>query len=150
MGIDLIPAQPPRGVSTIQGNFLSPVVQSLVKEYLAEMAQRQTAGMEALLENADNNNNEIVITDRPSYIDAERAESVVSSEHVYKQISEDEGRLVDVGCLTEFWSFNISVMNYYTAFSLHFFSFILVILYFMFSIFSLLKLPFIFKLPFVT
>ncbi|KAI1250596.1 hypothetical protein MGN70_007653 [Eutypa lata] len=96
VGIDLIPAQPPRGVSTIQGNFLSPVVQNLVKEYLAEMAQRQTAGIEALLENADNNNNEIVITDRPSYIDAERAESVVSSEHVYKQISEDEGRLVDV------------------------------------------------------
>lgn len=151
MGIDLIPAQPPRGVSTIQGNFLSPVVQNLVKEYLAEMAQRQTAGIEALLENADNNNNEIVITDRPSYIDAERAESVVSSEHVYKQISEDEGRLVDVGCLTEFRSFNISVMNYYTAFYLHFFfPFILVILYFMFSIFGLLKLPFIFKLPFVT
>lgn len=122
MGIDLIPAQPPRGVSTIQGNFLSPVVQNLVKEYLAEMAQRQTAGIEALLENADNNNNnEIVITDRPSYIDAERAESVVSSEHVYEQISENEGRLVDVGCLTKFPSFNISVMNYYTAFSLHFF-----------------------------
>ena len=31
VGIDVIPAQPPRGVSTIQGNFLSPTVQEQVK-----------------------------------------------------------------------------------------------------------------------
>ncbi|EPE10005.1 ribosomal rna methyltransferase mrm2 [Ophiostoma piceae UAMH 11346] len=36
VGIDLIPAQPPRGVSTIQGNFLSPAVRELVKELLAQ------------------------------------------------------------------------------------------------------------------
>ncbi|CAK7219635.1 2' O-ribose methyltransferase [Sporothrix curviconia] len=35
LGIDLIPAQPPRGVSTIQGNFLAPTVRQMVKDFLA-------------------------------------------------------------------------------------------------------------------
>lgn len=34
LGIDVIPAQPPHGVSTIQGNFLSPAVQDEVKKFL--------------------------------------------------------------------------------------------------------------------
>ena len=34
IGIDIIPAQPPKGVSTIQGNFLSQAVQDSVKEFL--------------------------------------------------------------------------------------------------------------------
>ena len=36
LGIDIIPAQPPKGVSTIQGNFLSPSVQEEVKKFLRE------------------------------------------------------------------------------------------------------------------
>lgn len=36
LGIDIIPAQPPKGVSTIQGNFLSPAVQEEVKRFLRE------------------------------------------------------------------------------------------------------------------
>ena len=36
LGIDIIPAQPPKGVSTIQGNFLSPAVQEEVKIFLRE------------------------------------------------------------------------------------------------------------------
>lgn len=36
LGIDIIPAQPPKGVSTIQGNFLSPSVQDEVKRFLRE------------------------------------------------------------------------------------------------------------------
>ncbi|KAI1159251.1 23S ribosomal RNA methyltransferase [Nemania serpens] len=89
VGIDILPAQPPRGVSTIQGNFLSPVVQNMVKEYLIEFAQpRSTPDREdrdvELLEDRD-----VVIAERPSYIDSERAESV-DSEH------EADGKLVDV------------------------------------------------------
>ncbi|KAL9039636.1 MAG: hypothetical protein Q9180_002409 [Flavoplaca navasiana] len=34
LGIDVIPAQPPQGVSTIQGNFLSQTVQDEVKRFL--------------------------------------------------------------------------------------------------------------------
>ncbi|KAF2640420.1 FtsJ-domain-containing protein [Massarina eburnea CBS 473.64] len=36
VGIDLIPAQPPRGVSTIQGDFLSPSVQADVRAYVQD------------------------------------------------------------------------------------------------------------------
>ncbi|KAF2147296.1 uncharacterized protein K452DRAFT_293743 [Aplosporella prunicola CBS 121167] len=36
VGIDVIPAQPPRGVSTIQGNFLSPEVQAEVRAYVQD------------------------------------------------------------------------------------------------------------------
>ncbi|KAH8727871.1 FtsJ-like methyltransferase-domain-containing protein [Phaeosphaeriaceae sp. PMI808] len=36
IGIDLIPAQPPRGVSTIQGDFLSPVIQDEVRAYVQD------------------------------------------------------------------------------------------------------------------
>ena len=36
LGIDIIPAQPPKGVSTIQGNILSPAVQEEVKRFLRE------------------------------------------------------------------------------------------------------------------
>ncbi|KAF3492047.1 21S rRNA (uridine(2791)-2'-O)-methyltransferase MRM2 [Arthroderma uncinatum] len=36
VGVDIIPAQPPRGVSTIQGNFLSPRVQQFVKDFVRD------------------------------------------------------------------------------------------------------------------
>ncbi|BCR92331.1 RlmE family RNA methyltransferase [Aspergillus chevalieri] len=36
LGIDIIPAQPPKGVSTIQGNFLSAEVQRYVQDFLRD------------------------------------------------------------------------------------------------------------------
>ncbi|GFF28380.1 ribosomal RNA methyltransferase MRM2, mitochondrial [Aspergillus udagawae] len=36
LGVDIIPAQPPRGVSTIQGNFLAPDIQAYVREFLRD------------------------------------------------------------------------------------------------------------------
>lgn len=36
LGVDIIPAQPPKGVSTIQGNFLAPEVQAYVREFLRD------------------------------------------------------------------------------------------------------------------
>ncbi|KAI1625314.1 cell division protein methyltransferase FtsJ [Exophiala viscosa] len=36
LGIDLIPVQPPKGVSTIQGDFLSPDVQAEIKSFLRD------------------------------------------------------------------------------------------------------------------
>ncbi|KAI0472851.1 23S ribosomal RNA methyltransferase [Xylariaceae sp. FL0804] len=90
VGIDIIPAQPPRGVSAIQGNFLSPMVQNLVKEYLAEFASKprpvdlgdETPALD-----------EGVVAERPSYIDSERAES---AEPDHPEKPGDEGKLVDI------------------------------------------------------
>lgn len=36
VGIDIIPAQPPKGVSTLQGNFLSQAVQDELKKFLRD------------------------------------------------------------------------------------------------------------------
>ncbi|KAE8556326.1 hypothetical protein EYB25_001027 [Talaromyces marneffei] len=36
LGVDIIPAQPPKGVSTIQGNFLSPNIQEYVLEFVRD------------------------------------------------------------------------------------------------------------------
>ncbi|KAK4556059.1 2' O-ribose methyltransferase [Recurvomyces mirabilis] len=36
IGIDVIPAQPPRGVSTIQGNFLSPEIRAEVRDFVLD------------------------------------------------------------------------------------------------------------------
>lgn len=41
IGIDIIPAQPPKGVSTIQGNFLSQGVQEEAKSLLRERNHRK-------------------------------------------------------------------------------------------------------------
>ncbi|AEO59284.1 hypothetical protein MYCTH_2307459 [Thermothelomyces thermophilus ATCC 42464] len=90
VGIDIIPAQPPRGVSTIQGNFLSPGVRDMVKQFLLDAerkrrAERAAAGKgkkveeeeEAEREGGDENGVQggggaEVVADRPSYIDLER------------------------------------------------------------------------------
>ncbi|KAL5040899.1 hypothetical protein BDW71DRAFT_25006 [Aspergillus fruticulosus] len=34
LGVDIIPSQPPKGVSTIQGNFLDPEVQAYVRDFV--------------------------------------------------------------------------------------------------------------------
>ncbi|OAQ65821.1 ribosomal RNA methyltransferase MRM2 [Pochonia chlamydosporia 170] len=47
IGIDLIPAQPPRGVATFQGDFLSPAVQKLVREFIARTGRQPAKKTEA-------------------------------------------------------------------------------------------------------
>ncbi|KAL2162443.1 hypothetical protein VTH06DRAFT_7356 [Thermothelomyces fergusii] len=92
VGIDIIPAQPPRGVSTIQGNFLSPGVRDMVKQFLldterkrraeraaARKARRARAEREEEVvgvgvggEDGGEDGPAKVVADRPSYIDLER------------------------------------------------------------------------------
>ncbi|KAM4065939.1 ftsJ-like methyltransferase [Hirsutella rhossiliensis] len=75
VGIDLIPAQPPRGVATFQGDFLSPMVQRLVKDFILRM--RRDAGPEPPNNDGGGGGEEeqrlaASAVDRPSYIDRER------------------------------------------------------------------------------
>jgi hypothetical protein len=77
-------------VSTIQGNFLSPGVQDLVKDYLAEVASREmvrtpSAETPAIADP--------LVAEQPSYIDVERAESADADHDIP---SDQGGRLVDV------------------------------------------------------
>ncbi|KAK1465384.1 FtsJ-like methyltransferase [Colletotrichum cuscutae] len=103
LGIDIIPAQPPKGVSTIQGNFLSPDVQGMVKDYLERARHRKRNSLPAEEDEEQENDEEespadseaTVIEEKPSYIDMERAASETSS--TAKDGSEaKKGRLVDI------------------------------------------------------
>lgn len=91
VGIDVIPAQPPRGVSTIQGNFLSPGVREMVKQFLLDGERRRRAmlaerrrmkkegggggGVVGVGEVAGDGDE---VADRPSYIDMERMAAIES------------------------------------------------------------------------
>ena len=101
LGIDIIPAQPPKGVSTIQGNFLSPAVQEEVKNYLRD-SDRGRARTEISLLAEDG---EVQMTKEDleckstSYLELEkRAENVEIMTFYKGKASEDEehGRVVDV------------------------------------------------------
>ncbi|KAH6608829.1 hypothetical protein Trco_002175 [Trichoderma cornu-damae] len=73
IGIDLIPAQPPRGVATFQGDFLSPMVQKLVKDFIAQTCREQPPNVGGYNVNGDDDllPKHTVINQR-SYIDLER------------------------------------------------------------------------------
>ncbi|KAJ3524796.1 hypothetical protein NM208_g11910 [Fusarium decemcellulare] len=95
IGIDLIPAQPPRGVATFQGDFLSPSVQEMVKSFILEAHRRPPPlreENEANLSEEDNNPD----VNRPSYIDMERHAGPGSSSSHTPEPEESKERLVDV------------------------------------------------------
>ncbi|KAK1997228.1 FtsJ-like methyltransferase [Colletotrichum falcatum] len=99
LGIDIIPAQPPKGVSTIQGNFLSPDVQDMVKEYLSRAKSRKPSSPPP--PEYEQDDEAAVVDDRPSYIDMERAvsETAVAAEapsNATDGADAKRGRLVDV------------------------------------------------------
>lgn len=71
IGIDLIPAQPPRGVATFQGDFLSPSVQLMVKNYITESHKQPPPLSESDTEDETDLKTTAAI-DEPSYIDSER------------------------------------------------------------------------------
>ncbi|CAG8983196.1 hypothetical protein HYALB_00004023 [Hymenoscyphus albidus] len=64
IGIDIIPAQPPKGVSTIQGNFLSNEVREEVKRFLRDPDRGRPNTVLS---------DDTFAVDAPSYIDLERA-----------------------------------------------------------------------------
>ncbi|KAG8349331.1 hypothetical protein FVEN_g12445 [Fusarium venenatum] len=71
IGIDLIPAQPPRGVATFQGDFLSPDVQEMVKNFILE-SHRRPPPLQDNSETEQSGPDEATALDRPSYLDMER------------------------------------------------------------------------------
>ncbi len=85
VGIDIIPAQPPRGVSTIQGNFLSPRVRGMVKRFVEEGERREKERREQERRVTKEDERESQgegerekregVEERPSYIDLERMDA---------------------------------------------------------------------------
>lgn len=110
VGIDLIPAQPPRGMTSIQGDFLSPRVRALVKDVLVEQVRRKErnrrerqqleAAASSAPERVDAEGEAVegsVVSDQPSYVDQEKQATQDIEEATG---AEEEGqRMVDVSCV---------------------------------------------------
>ncbi|KAH8746761.1 FtsJ-like methyltransferase-domain-containing protein, partial [Diaporthe sp. PMI_573] len=106
VGIDLIPAQPPRGVTSIQGDFLSPRVRALVKDVLVEQVKRrernrkerqQVEASSSAPERTDAEGEVAqasVVPDQPSYIDQEK--QATQDIETATGAEEEEQRMVDV------------------------------------------------------
>lgn len=106
IGIDIIPAQPPKGVSTIQGNFLSIPVQEEVKRFLSD-PNRGRPHNQVVHSSSDDLYHEEdtefqISSDETSYIDSERhaedeAKSVIRKvAKGDKRREEEKGKMVDV------------------------------------------------------
>jgi 21S rRNA (uridine2791-2'-O)-methyltransferase len=93
IGIDLIPAQPPRGVATFQGDFLSPDVQEMVKNFILE-SHRRPPPLQNSEESDSSDPDEIAAIDRPSYLDMEFHTS--QDEAALPETETAKKRLVDV------------------------------------------------------
>ncbi|KAE8454022.1 hypothetical protein EG329_007798 [Mollisiaceae sp. DMI_Dod_QoI] len=106
VGIDIIPAQPPKGVSTIQGNFLSPGVRAEVKRFLSDPDRGRPKP--SLLSGLGDGEHEVLASER-SYIDLERHADDETQEGLWKidreggkrldrsrKKDEEEGRCVDI------------------------------------------------------
>ncbi|KAI4172191.1 MAG: hypothetical protein LQ343_003751 [Gyalolechia ehrenbergii] len=82
VGIDVIPAKPPPGVSTIQGNFLSAAVQDGVKKFLRGAQQGKSRRQSSSFRDSDNGlltENELA-SDGKSYLEQEKQSGVLAPE----------------------------------------------------------------------
>ncbi|KAH9861776.1 hypothetical protein J1614_011529 [Plenodomus biglobosus] len=94
IGIDLIPAQPPRGVSTIQGNFLSPEIQEEVRAYVRDPELGRPRRQ--ITSNTDQGRTEAEVDEiERGYIDIERHAHLDCAEAVPVEQSVDGPRTVD-------------------------------------------------------
>lgn len=96
LGVDLIPTQPPEGVSTIQGNFLSPKVQDFIKKFLHDQNRGRSSSDNLKSEQsstpATDNGQEDSLTSSECK-DGEDAEQANVAEKPYDQ---SDDRTVDV------------------------------------------------------
>ncbi|KAL2071360.1 hypothetical protein VTL71DRAFT_12595 [Oculimacula yallundae] len=105
VGIDIIPAQPPKGVSTFQGNFLSAGVQAEVKRFLSDPARgRPKERIFSTYEEPNDEEDEeeerktLISEQEESYIDLERHmdEQDAAPLKVVRSTSRGPERMVDV------------------------------------------------------
>lgn len=91
VGIDIIPAQPPRGVSTIQGNFLSEEVREEVRRFVQDPA-RGRARVRGQLSRSDDDDGSSGLTEDELEEEGRglvERERVLDEEAAYKALDQD-------------------------------------------------------------
>lgn len=96
LGVDLIPAQPPKGVSTIQGNFLSSDVQASIRSYLRDPDRGRTLRPQVYTGVDSDHSGEVAVDGEVTkgYIDRERQDSL--AEDTSDEEFSDAEKTVDV------------------------------------------------------
>jgi 23S rRNA U2552 (ribose-2'-O)-methylase RlmE/FtsJ len=92
LGVDLIPAQPPKGVSAIQGDFMSEEVQAEVRRFVRDTDRGRLRTPAIMNTISDEGNGQ-------GYVDYERSHTSDNSEsegEILEGREEDDGRCVDV------------------------------------------------------
>lgn len=111
IGIDLIPAQPPRGVTTFQGDFLSPMVQKLVKDFVTDLERRKKTSLtkqEPASPVKDLETEESKV-DQPGYIDMERQASQAHEDEQVDKSQQASQHTIDVSSSS---SFSLTELKY--------------------------------------
>ncbi|KAI9812632.1 MAG: 2' O-ribose methyltransferase [Pycnora praestabilis] len=107
VGIDIIPTQPPKGASSIQGNFLSPGVQAEIKNFLRDPNRGRPRQQKVFSseEDGDGLNADDLEKGWRGYVDMERRADLRGPDHDIEETSgriskrakeEAEGKVVDV------------------------------------------------------
>jgi 21S rRNA (uridine2791-2'-O)-methyltransferase len=105
VGVDVIPAQPPRGVSTIQGNFLSPAIQAEVRAYVQDPRRGRPLGAGEWLRGGSGGGNspstkeaadEAAVADGEADGGGGAKEEAAAAEGSLRERDEAAGRVVDV------------------------------------------------------
>ena len=104
LGVDLIPVQPPKGVSTIQGNFLSPAIQAEIKAFLRDPERGRlrrplldTRGAPEIATEGRIDHSVLLEDAGAGYVERERAEGAFVEDEAYESASEQHlDKSVDV------------------------------------------------------
>ncbi|KIX03806.1 uncharacterized protein Z518_07359 [Rhinocladiella mackenziei CBS 650.93] len=98
LGIDLLPVQPPKGVSTIQGDFLSPDVQAEIKSFLRDpdRGRLRRPLMFGIPETSDGHLDKELLDDAAAgYLERERFETATMMAEESEEQREDENDHLD-------------------------------------------------------
>jgi len=102
LGVDLLPVQPPKGVSTIQGNFLSPDIQAEIKSFLRD-PDRGRLRQPSLFSTASESTNQSTLEDEATgYLERESHEKTPDEEEAASKELEHADKCVDL-VLSDMW-----------------------------------------------
>lgn len=99
VGIDVIPAQPPRGVSTLQGDFLSPAIREEVRKFVLDPMQgrpRATHQLVRRVEDGEGDEEQVEEENKAAGDGAVALTAKGKAASAQKRLDGAEGRVVDV------------------------------------------------------
>ncbi|KAF7185576.1 rRNA methyltransferase 2, mitochondrial [Pseudocercospora fuligena] len=101
VGIDIIPAQPPRGVNALQGNFLSPEIREEVRKFVSDpdrgrVRRKNITEGEVTEEDLSSANQSILELEKHAAEEERKLKEIPKEGMTQKQLDLAEGRVVQV------------------------------------------------------